>query len=208
MERVKRRIFAGLATCALACGAFTAVAPAADAASTDCGSHCVTWMPYEEAPNAVLNSPGDSQGSIINLAAKANSAHEDFVVSAPDTTTVYYQYGIISAALADEWPNYNMYEYQYAPDGVDSDLCIGTDGSASDSTGLTLQPCGVSADTLWLPLADEAYGGFEPIVAGSDTSLNSLYVMTAGRGYGQVGTYLQQSGEPTSQRWLEFGGVL
>jgi hypothetical protein len=101
-----------------------------------------------------------------------------------------------------------VYEYEYAPDGHASDLCVGTATTATDSTGLILEPCGVSAETLWLPLPDKSYGGFVPIVAGTDTNITAPYVMTAGRFEGQVGTYQLQSGEPTSQLWAKLGGVL
>jgi hypothetical protein len=42
----------------------------------------------------------------------------------PATTVQYYQAGIIAAPLAEEWPTYDMYEYEYAPDGHASDLCV------------------------------------------------------------------------------------
>jgi hypothetical protein len=208
MERVKRRIFAGFATCALACGATTAVAPAAGAATTECGSACSTWMVYEYSPDLVLNATGDAQGSIVTLAEKGNDKGEDFEFEASGTTTEFYEDGIIAAALAAKWPTYEMYEYQYTPDGQPSGLCVGTASTASDSTGLVLEPCGVDAETLWLPLPDESYGGFEPIVAGTDINLTAPYVMTAGRFESQVGTYQLASGEPTSQLWIRLGGVL
>jgi hypothetical protein len=208
MERVTRRIFAGRAACALAGGAVTAAVPAAGAATTQCGSACTTWLPYQEAPDNVLNSPGDTQGSIIDLAGKGDHAGEDFKSLNEGTTTQFYQAGLIAAPLAEEWPTYDMYEYEYTPDGQPTNLCIGTNGTATDSTGLILEPCGVYVDTLWLPLPDKAYGGFEPIVAGTDTNISAPYVMTAGRGDGPVGTYQLQSGEPASQLWLELNGVL
>jgi hypothetical protein len=208
MERVNRKIFAGLAACALASGVITAMAPVAGAATTQCGSGCITWMPYEYSPDLVLNSTGDAQGSIVTLAEKGAHAGEDFVLASPATTVQYYQDGIIAAPLAEEWPAYDMYEYEYAPDGKSSGLCVGTASTATDSTGLVLEPCGVDAETLWLPLPDKSYGGFVPIVAGTDTNITAPYVMTAGRFESQVGTYQLQSGEPTSQLWLKLDGVL
>jgi hypothetical protein len=165
-------------------------------------------MVYEYSPDLVLNSTGDAQGSVVTLAEKGEHVGEDFVLSSAATTTEYYDYGIIAAPLAEEWPTYDMYEYQYAPDGVASGLCVGTGGTATDSTGLILQACGVSAQTLWLPLPDKSYGGFEPIVAGTDVNISAPYVMTAGRFESQVGTYQLASGEPTSQLWVRLGGIL
>jgi hypothetical protein len=119
----RARIFAGLATCALACGATTAVAPAAGGATTECGSSCSTWMVYEYSPDLVLNSTGDEQGSIVTLAEKGEHVGEDFVLPSAATTTEYYQYGIIAAPLAEEWPISD-----WIPDGTfmpDGNLAVG-----------------------------------------------------------------------------------
>ena len=41
-------------------------------------------------------------------------------------------------------------ELEYSPFGVDSGLCVGVAATAAAKEGVTLQPCGVSAKTVWI----------------------------------------------------------
>lgn len=209
MERVNRRIFAGLAACALAGGAITAVMPAASAATTECGSGCFTFYAGEEYGDSyVMDVPAADaeQGSVVTLAPPGNYSKEDFVSDYAGTTTQFFQAGLIGATLAEKWPGYSMYEYEFAPDGHASNLCVGTATVAADSTGLTLQPCGLNDLTLWMPLP--AYEGWTPIVAGSDNRATAPYVMTTGRFEGQLNTYELASPDGTSQLWGKLVGAL
>ena len=47
-------------------------------------------------------------------------------------------------------PNVPAFENEYAPFGVDSGLCMGVATTAVNGEGVTLQPCGVSANTVWI----------------------------------------------------------
>jgi hypothetical protein len=210
MERVRRRIFAGLAACALTGGAITAAMPDASAATTACGSSCFTFAADEYGDTYVSAIPAQDaeQGSVVTLARSGNYSSEDFSSLAVGTTTQLYRDALIPAVLAVTWPGDEMYEYEFTPDGQASNLCIGTATTAANGTGLTLQPCGLNDLTLWLPLPKEAVNGWEPIVAGSDSRSISPYVMTAGRFEAQLTTEELASPEPSSQLWIQIFGAL
>jgi hypothetical protein len=91
-------------------------------------------------------------------------------------------------------PDLFAYEYEYAPFGSDSGLCIGVAATASPEEPVTLQPCGVSSKTIWvvddLNVVDHATGQIEqvspdpigafgvPLINGSDTNFSRPYVLT------------------------------
>jgi hypothetical protein len=210
MERVRRRIFCGLAACALAGGAMTAAAPAASGASTACGSACFTFWAEEYGTTYVMAVPAADyeQGSVVTLGAEGNHSSEDFQSEYAGTTTQFYQDGIIGPTLAETWPGAAMYEYQFTPGGKQSSLCVGTATAAADGTGLILQPCGVNDLTLWMPLTSQESDGYEPLVAGSDNRATSPYVMTTSRFEGQLGTYELASPPTTGTMWAKISGVL
>jgi hypothetical protein len=210
MEQVKRGIFAGLAAVALAGGAVTAAAPAASAATTQCGSACFTFASgeYGESYVSAIQSRGPEQGSVVTLAGSGNFEGEDFMSLDAGTTTQFFQDGIVPVTLAKNWPGYQLYEYEFAPFGHPSNLCIGTATAAVSGAELSLQPCGVNDQTLWLPETHDAINGFEPIIAGSDTRSTAPYVITAGSPGGALTTYEQASPERSSQLWEEIVGVL
>ena len=92
--------------------------------------------------------------------------------------------------------------------GFSAPLCIGTATAAANGTALSLQPCGVNNQTLWLPETHEAVNGFEPFIAGSDTRSTAPYVITAGSPGAALPTNEQASPALSSQLWEEIAGVL
>jgi len=76
------------------------------------------------------------------------------------------------------------FENQYAPFGVDSGLCLGVAATAFSGEGVTLQPCGVSAKTVWvLDTLDQSFThawahGYLPLINGSDTNFSQPFVLT------------------------------
>src|SRR5581483_11088159 len=90
---------------------------------------------------------------------------EDFVPSVQGTTADFYAAGVVSAAVAlhygcipgGNFPNCGLtgavdaaLEFEYAPYGVDPGLCVGLAATATAKEGVTLQPGGVSAKTVWI----------------------------------------------------------
>ena len=76
------------------------------------------------------------------------------------------------------------FENEYAPFGVDSGLCMGVAATAFNDEGVTLQPCGVSAKTVWvLDTLDQSFTdawahGYFPLINGSDTNFSHPFVLT------------------------------
>ncbi len=114
--------------------------------------------------------------------------------------------------------NFPAFEIEYTPEGQDTGLCVGVAKTAFQEEGVTLQVCGVSANTIWIidqfiscengdygnvirdggeacDNADasflnyqELFHGYFPLVNGSDTNFSQPYVLT-----------YPQSGYPTDK---------
>jgi len=78
------------------------------------------------------------------------------------------------------YPDFEAYEIQYAPFGVDSGLCVGVGSTAVAGTKVALEPCGVSSKTVWIKDWTNAtiFGGYVPLINGSDTNFSQPYVLT------------------------------
>jgi len=195
-----------------AAGAFTA--GTASAATPSCGPACVNTFSYEfgthVSPNYVVDTlrQGEKVGQPIILFRTSNTdPAEDFTVDIQGTVADFYAAGLVSAALALHYgcipavnfPNcpfnvtslsgsgtsdYLAFEQEYAPFGVDSGLCVGVASTAFSDEGVTLQPCGVSAKTVWvLDTLDQQFTdawahGYFPLINGSDTNFSQPFVLT------------------------------
>ena len=118
---------------------------------------------------------------ILFHTTKSDSARH-WIVSSQGTTANFYAAGRIGAAVAQHYgciPRVNFpncyghtavavndpaFEIEYAPNNVVSGLCMGVASIAVQGEGVTLQPCGVSARTVWI--AD---------ISGSPTTLSNGY---------------------------------
>jgi hypothetical protein len=80
--------------------------------------------------------------------------------------------------------NFLAFEQEYAPYGVDSGLCMGVASTAFQDEGVTLQPCGVSAKTVWIldtldqQFTDAWFHGYFPLINGSNTNFSQPFVLT------------------------------
>ncbi len=62
---------------------------------------------------------------------------------------------------------------------MDSGLCAGVAATAVAGEKVTLQPCGVSAKTVWIvDSADTVGHGYVPLINGSDTNFSQPFVLT------------------------------
>jgi len=165
---------------AAATGVVILAAPASHAASTACGNLCTDFYPQTTGATDIISTTGTAQGSAIDLATAADLLPEDFQLSALGTVADFYNAGIIGPAVGTTWPSDPAYEIEYAPGGSGSGMCLGTAAAAAQNSVITLQPCGVSADTIWVGLTVDHIGGYMPFIAGSDTIVNNPYVLTAG----------------------------
>jgi hypothetical protein len=78
------------------------------------------------------------------------------------------------------YPDLYAWELQYAPFGVDSGLCVGLATTAVSGEGVTLQPCGTTARTVWITDTVNAAGwkdNYVPVINGSDTNFSQPFVL-------------------------------
>ena len=201
---VKSKLLAGAATVALV-GSMGAVgAMSAAAATPSCGHDCINIFSRafgtHRTPQFVMDvlRQGAKVGQPIILFRTSNTdPAEDFVPSIQGTTADFYAAGLVSAAVAlhygcipgGNFPNCGTtgvddpaIELEYAPAGVDSGLCVGVAATATQGEGVTLQPCGVSAKTVWIEDDNDspatAINGYVPLINGSDTNFSHPFVMT------------------------------
>jgi hypothetical protein len=196
----KSKVAAAAATLTLVGGVGMAgalTAGSAAAATPSCGFSCIDVFSKQfgthKHPNYVVDvyRQGEKAGQKIILFRTANyDPAEDFTVAYQGTVADFYSAKLVSAAvalhyggLAAGFPNDPAFENEYAPFGVDSGLCLGVATTAFDDEGVTLQPCGVSANTVWiLDYLDSwstfIHGGYIPLINGSDTNFSHPEVLT------------------------------
>lgn len=107
----------------------------------------------------------------------------------------FYQDGLVGPVVGLTWPTDETYEFNYAPDGVQSGLCLGVADTASSGEGVTLQTYGVDANTVWIGLSVDEIDGYQPLINATDTVADTPYVLTAVKGRyvlrGNLGIYLE-----------------
>jgi hypothetical protein len=200
----KSKLLAGAATLALIGGVGTAGALSAGAATPSCGGNCIDIFSRafgtHRTPNFVLDvfRQGAKTGQPIILFRTSNTdPAEDIVPSIQGTTADFFAAGLVSSAVALHYgciagvnfPNCGLtgvddpaIELEYSPFGVDSGLCVGVAATAVAHEGVTLQPCGVSAKTVWIIDSNDSpatiRGGYVPLINGSDTNFSHPFVLT------------------------------
>lgn len=206
---IRGGILAGLAVSAMALAAM----PPASAATSTCGAACTTaaaerWGPGYVAAVALGRA---NTGQAVILSPAVQLAAEDFRLSYQGTVAEFYSAGIVGPAVGQTWPTEGVYEYEYAPEGTGTGYCVGTAVTAADGTPVSLQPCSVSAKTLWITLSADTIGGYLPLIAGSDTIIATPFVLTAGKPGQQLSVrqlYLAAGTLAPVQMWKNIAGVL
>jgi len=164
------------------------------------------------SPNYVVDvlRQGERVGQPIILFRAANfDPAEDWTVAFQGTVADFFAAGLVSSAVALHYgcisgpggnfpdcpfnvtsasgpgtSNFLAFENEYAPFGVESGLCLGVAATAFQGEGVTLQPCGVSAKTVWiLDTLDQQFThawahGYIPLINGSDTNFSHPFVLT------------------------------
>jgi len=207
---IKSKLLAGAATLALIGGVGTVGALSASAATPSCGRglDCIDIFSRafgtHQTPNYVLDvlRQGAKVGQPIILFRTSNTdPAEDFAPSIQGTTADFFAAGLVSSAVAlhygcipatdpgGNFPNCGLngvddpaIEVEYAPFGVDSGLCVGVAATATAKEGVTLQPCGVSAKTVWIVDTNDSPAtlrhGYVPLINGSTTNFSHPHVLT------------------------------
>jgi hypothetical protein len=193
----KSKMLASAATLALVGGVATVGSLSASASTPSCGHRCIDVFSRQfgthQTPNFVMDvfRQGAKVGQPIILFRNSNSdPAEDFTVSFQGHVSDFFAAGLVSAAVNLHYGNGSRiahdepaFELEYSPFGVDSGLCVGTATTAIQNEGVTLQPCGVSAKTVWiLDTFDKSFPafftGYFPAINGSDTNFSHPFVLT------------------------------
>jgi hypothetical protein len=193
---IKNKVLAATAALTLVGGLGTAglmTAGAANAGTPSCGPNCINIFSHDfgtfHQPNFVVDvyKQGQNVGQPIILFRTSNSdPAEDFSISEQGTVHDFFLAGLVSAALnlhygggAAGFPNFEAYEIEYAPYGAETGLCIGVAATAVAGTKASLQPCGVSAKTVWVvDTLDSPMTASVPLINGSDTNFSQPFVLT------------------------------
>jgi hypothetical protein len=187
---VKTRILAALMLAGASLAAVSSTPAAAQsarpAASTECGSKCMTISSAAFGTGWAMVSSGAQVGADLYLLGASNSQNEDFTLIYAGTVEMFYEYGTFNSVVGTTWPDDDVYEYEYSPDGTPTGLCVGE--TAIDAP-LTLQYCSDdNADTYWIALANDKMNGAEPLVTAIDNQVNAPYVMNVSSTYSQFDT--------------------
>ena len=93
-----------------------------------------------------------------------------------------------------------------------SGLCLGIASVPAQGTKVTLQPCGVTVNTLWILDAADGSGGYAPYVSGSDTQYPAPFVLTASKVGGHFTARALKTNKKgviaKAQMWQVISGVL
>jgi hypothetical protein len=193
---IKSKVFAAAAALTLVggAGAVAATATAANAATPSCGNTCIDIFNHDFGTHAHPNFVQDTyrqgekvgQPQILFRVANFDPA-EDYTFSYQGLVSDFFAAGLVTAAFnlhygngsATAGHNDAAFELQYSPYGVDSGLCSGVAATAVAGEKVTLQPCGVSAKTVWaVDSQDTASNGYVPFINGSDTNFSQPFVLT------------------------------
>ena len=206
---IKSKVLAAAATLTLVGGVGAAgvlsAAPAM-AGTPSCGGGCVNFFSQDFGPGFTLDvlRQGEKVGQPIILFRTANfDPALDWDITFQGTVADFFEAGLVNAETAlhygcltaifpggscsdatvpGPFPNLDAFEVEYAPYGVNSGLCLGVAATAFQNEGATLQPCGVSAKTVWIADTLDSpltfFKGFFPAINGSNTNFSHPYVLT------------------------------
>ncbi len=89
---------------------------------------------------------------------------------------------LFNPITANQYANSFVVENEYAPFGVNSGLCAGIAATPFNGEGVTLQPCGATARTLWIinssnPIFSFIHG-YTSLINGANPNFSHPYVLT------------------------------
>jgi hypothetical protein len=89
---------------------------------------------------------------------------------------------LFAPITANQYANSYVVENEYAPFGVNSGLCTGIVATPFNGEGVTLQPCGITAKTLWIinssnPIFTYIHG-YTSLINGANANFSHPYVLT------------------------------
>jgi hypothetical protein len=209
---------AAAAGAALVLAGWTALAAGvAHATTVQCGDECAALYNLIYGPADVIAVAGASGTGahtgqpVALLAVGSTNQGEDWVLEDEGTVSDFYVAGYVSAAMNLHYGGDEVYEYDYAPDGVYTGYCLGVAGIAGNGAPVSLRPCGVNASTLWAADTADQYQRQVPLINGTDTDFSYPYVLTADTTGITMSTHMLTGGNGViddGQYWgTEFGAL-
>jgi hypothetical protein len=186
---VKRTIIMAAAALAVVIGAGAAGTLTANAATPECGGACIDIFSAEYGtaahPNdilAVRNQPAGIGTPITLNTAGTSNPGEDFEADVPGTVHQFYEDGLMPAGMNALYGSLDVYEFQYAPDGHQTNQCVGVATGPAIVTEVTLRACGVTVKTAWIAYPRTTTSGsyFELINGATASDFSDPYVLTTG----------------------------
>jgi hypothetical protein len=160
MTITSKALTATLTACT-AVGVGTLTALPANAATAQCGPGCISVFSSELGtyadPNfieTVLDGGTAHIGQPVGLSpASGTDPSQDFLPGGAteeglSTVSDFYADGLVSAAANRHYGHLDAVQQRYAPEGVDTGLCVGV-ARVKQGEGLTLQPCD-DPTTVWI----------------------------------------------------------
>jgi hypothetical protein len=148
---IKRKLLVAAATLTVLGG----VSASAYAATPECGSQCGSVFSYELGSytqlgpvEAVLGGVARVGQPVILKPASSSDPSQD-IIPEGKPVSAFYDAGLVSAEVNSRYGHLLGVQQRYAPYGERTDLCVGLE-TVSQNEGLTLQPCNVSARTVWI----------------------------------------------------------
>jgi hypothetical protein len=105
----------------------------------------------------------------------------DIIVRAAGSVGSFYDIGMVSVAINEQYGPLNAVQLEYAPNGVRSGLCSGLAGEPYQNAGLTLQPCETPGSTVFIldtPDSPSTAPLYFPIIMGNTTNFEHPFAMT------------------------------
>jgi hypothetical protein len=180
--------------------AMPALTGSAGAATAPCGRSCVSPFTRDFGPHYildVLNGKARIGQPVVLFTASNHDGAEDFTYSFQGTVDDFYSLGLVSPAIELHYRNDPAFEIEFAPFGVNSNLCVGVASPARNGTPVSLQPCGATSMTIWIAdvprhgprgpdnVGNSSRGGqfdpddfFVPLINGSTTNFSHPFVLT------------------------------
>jgi hypothetical protein len=150
---------------------------AANAATPKCGSVCSDFYSRAFGSGWVLGTL-KAPGQLTALArASRSDKGEDFGVDPMGQVRDLSKAGLISGGLNALYGGLAAYEIQYAPGGSPSDRCLGVTGTPGAGTPVALEPCGVTARTVWI--FDPVGSSYALINAATSQNFQHPFALTA-----------------------------
>jgi hypothetical protein len=189
--------FAAIAAAAALAGAATTLP--AQAATPSCGVSCINLYNRVIGHSFILDAQGGGfgvAGQPLILWQRSNSGYaEDFTVSDEGTVKDFAFAGLMSPVMLLHYAKDPAFELEYAPYGADTGLCMGLAATPVPGEQVTLQPCGISAKTVWvLDAKPTTPSDFFAGLNGAGTNFSHPFVLT----YPQ-GSYPTDSPRPVLQ---------